>query len=148
MSDYDHLLVTTDFSDAALAGVQEAGRLARRLGARLTLLYAVEDRLPPMVLAASDLSRDQLLNRHRKSAEDSLRSYAAEHLPGLEVDCRVRVGRPPEEVVEAARELKADLIVLSTHGYGFLGQVLFGSTAERILHHAPCPVVVVRSGEG
>lgn len=145
MSDYAHILVTTDFSEDALPGVQEAARLARRLGSRLTLLYVVEDRLPALITATSDLDRRQLMEKHRRTAEESLRAYAREHLPDSETETVVRVGAPVEVILETAGESRADLLVMATHGYGFVRHALFGSTTERVLHHAPCPVLVVRS---
>jgi nucleotide-binding universal stress UspA family protein len=59
----------------------------------------------------------------------------------------VRLGHPYQEITDAARELKVDLIVISTHGYTGLKHVLLGSTAERIVRHAPCPVLTVREKE-
>jgi nucleotide-binding universal stress UspA family protein len=59
----------------------------------------------------------------------------------------LRTGQPHTEIVEAARELGADLIVLSTHGHTGLTHALLGSTAEKVVRHAPCPVLVVREKE-
>lgn len=145
MSEYANLLVTTDFSEQALPGVLEAARLGARLGSRIFLLYVVEDRLPALMTATSELDRRQLLDKHRQTAEESLQRYAREHLPGCEVERVVRVGAPVEVILETAEERKADLIVMATHGYGFVRHALFGSTTERVLHHASCPVLVVRS---
>lgn len=145
MSDYARLLVTTDFSEEALPGVQEAARLARRLSSRLILLYVVEDRLPALITATTDLDRRQLLEQHRATAEENLARHAEEHLAGCPVEVVVRVGSPVEVILETAEEREADLIVMATHGYGFVRHALFGSTTERVLHHAPCPVLVVRS---
>jgi len=58
----------------------------------------------------------------------------------------VRGGRPYFEIAEVAREVKAGLIVLTTHGYTGIKRVLLGGTAERIVRHAPCPVLTVRTG--
>ena len=59
----------------------------------------------------------------------------------------VRPGRPATEIVEAARELAADLIVIATHGRTGLQHVLLGSVAENVVRHAPCPVLTVREHE-
>ena len=59
----------------------------------------------------------------------------------------VRTGVPYAEIAEAARALKADLIILTTHGYTGLKHVFLGSTAERVVRHAPCPVLTVREKE-
>ncbi len=137
MANYEHLLVTTDFSEQALPGVAAARDLAARLGSRLSLLYVVEDRMPPF----ADV--ETVLPEHRAKAAESLGAYAAEHLPGATT--LVLDGSPHEEIVAAATELGADLVVMATHGYGHVGTIVFGSTAERVVHHAPCPVLLVRS---
>jgi nucleotide-binding universal stress UspA family protein len=67
-------------------------------------------------------------------------------MSGVAVRPQVRVGPPARRIVEVAGEEQVDLIVMASRGYGPLGQVLLGSTAERVLHHAPCPVLVVRDG--
>ncbi len=144
MPDFKTILVATDFSDAALPGVQTAAALAAQLGSRLILLYVVEDRLPAMVIGSSLLDLDKIVDEHRARAGESLGRYAGQHLAGLPVETAVRTGTPHDEIVECARELGADLIVLATHGHGLVRHVI-GSTAERVLHHAPCPVMVVRS---
>jgi universal stress protein A len=58
-----------------------------------------------------------------------------------------RIGRAFDEITAAAREQKADLIVISTHGYSGVKHVVLGSVAERVVRHAPCPVLVVREHE-
>ena len=144
MAGYDTILCTTDFSEHALGGVKRAADLADRLGAGLTLIYVVEERLSALMLAASREPAEAILERHKQHAENALKAYVDEHLPGREVGTAVRIGVPHDEVVAHARECGADLIVVGTHGHGFVGHVLMGSTAERVLHHAPCPVLVVR----
>ena len=67
-----------------------------------------------------------------------------EEINGIKVSAAVREGKPHEEICEAAKAMGADLIVLTTHGYTGLKHVWLGSTAERVVRHAPCPVLVVR----
>ncbi|HTD65875.1 MAG TPA: universal stress protein, partial [Candidatus Limnocylindria bacterium] len=67
--------------------------------------------------------------------------------PALIKSTVVRNGVPFHEIAQAAATLKIDLIVISTHGYTGLKHVLLGSTAERVVRHAPCPVLVVRKEE-
>ena len=85
------------------------------------------------------------MERHRRHAEKSLASFVEEHFPTPHPETVVLVGKPHDKIVELADDRKVDLIVVGTHGHGFVGHVLMGSTTERILHHAPCPVLVVRS---
>jgi universal stress protein A len=59
----------------------------------------------------------------------------------------VHIGRPYEEIITVAKEHKADLIIIATHGRSGLKHAFLGSTAERVVRHAPCPVLVVRERE-
>lgn len=141
MSEYRTILVTTDFSEQALAGVEEAARLGKGLGSKLVLLYVVEDRMPPVLDAAS---WSTAMKQHRGIAERNLEAYADEHLAGCDHEAVVESGHPHEAILEKAAECGAELIVMASHGYGLLGRALLGSTTERVLHDAPCPVLVVR----
>ena len=60
----------------------------------------------------------------------------------------VRSGTPHTEIVGLAEELRVDLIVMATHGRGFISQAILGSTTDRVLRHAPCPVLIVRESAG
>jgi nucleotide-binding universal stress UspA family protein len=67
--------------------------------------------------------------------------------PGVVEKLLVRQGRAFHEIAEAARTLKSDLVIISTHGFTGVKHALLGSTAERVVRHAPCPVLVVRQRE-
>jgi len=143
MPDYELILVATDLSDPSLAAVREAAALARKLGSRLILTYVMEERLPPMVAAYASETPEVIMQRHREHAERALSECAAEHLAELDVEEVVLQGVPHQEIVKLAEEREAGLIALGMYGHGFLVHALAGSTAERVLHHAPCPVLVV-----
>ena len=65
----------------------------------------------------------------------------------MKIETLQRLGVPYEEIVDVAKELAVDLIVIATHGYTALKHFLLGSTTERVVRLAPCPVLVVREGE-
>ena len=67
--------------------------------------------------------------------------------PGIAADALVRIGKPYAEIIHTANEWDIDLIIIATHGYEGLKHVFLGSTAERVVRHAPCPVLVVRQQE-
>jgi nucleotide-binding universal stress UspA family protein len=145
MPAYKTILTTTDFSDPALLGIRYAADLAAKLKCKLILAYVVEERLPALILAASPDPTAEIIESHRKHAEKTLADYAEEHLAGTGVETVVLQGFAHVAIVELARARKADLIVLGTHGHGFMSHVLMGSTTERVIHEAPCPVMVVPS---
>jgi nucleotide-binding universal stress UspA family protein len=142
MSGYGSVLVATDLSEPATSALRHAAALADLAGGRLTVTFVVEDRLPPLIMAQTP-DVDGLLERHRATAEKALHEYVAKRLAGRQVELEVRLGTVHEEIVKLARERQADVIVVGMHGHGFLAHALAGSTAERVLHHAPCPVLVV-----
>jgi nucleotide-binding universal stress UspA family protein len=63
------------------------------------------------------------------------------------IDSTIRIGHPPNEINKAAKDLDVDLIIIATHGYTSWRHLCIGSTAERVVRSAPCPVLVVREKE-
>lgn len=132
-----HILVPVDFSDGAKKALQYAVPLVRQFNAALTLLHVVL----PYRADCPEAPVLDLPSREEASAE--LNRIHTE-VPRLTL---VRVGEPYAEIVAAANELAVDLIVLSTHGRTGLAHVFFGSTAEKVVRHAGCPVLIVRERE-
>lgn len=143
MMEYETILVATDLSEPSRPALRHAATLAEKLGSRLVLAYVLEARLPAVVIAQSAESSDEIAERHRQQARRALEKMAAEELAGHEVDLVVREGPVHRAILELAEQRAADLIVIGMHGHGFLSHALTGSTAERVMHHAPCPVLVV-----
>lgn len=142
------LVVPMDFSQLAQAALPWATFLAARFGAELILLHVVE-KFPIDYLLGPELTAENLA-RLRTQAGVELERLAADlgTTTGLQVSAVVRDGTPFAEICAAGRELGADLIVLTTHGYTGLKQVWLGSSAERVVRHAPCPVLTVRQATG
>lgn len=143
MSNFRKLLVTTDFSTDSLGGVRAAAELARQLDAEVMLLYVVEDHLPPILGATSGEERQGILEKHRRHAEESLREYAVEHLADCRAGTATVVGVAARDIIHYAEGNEIDLIIMASRGYGPIRQLLLGSTAERVLRRASCPVLVV-----
>jgi nucleotide-binding universal stress UspA family protein len=76
-----------------------------------------------------------------------LQNLAGNLGPGIETEAVVTSGRPWQGITDYAASNNTDLIIISTHGYTGLKHVLLGSVAEKIVRHAPCPVLVVRAEE-
>lgn len=138
------IVVPTDFSEDASLAANAAAKLLGELGGerRLVLLHAYRCPIEAAHLPAKVLM-DALRDAER-AAQQSLESLAATlRRPGLTIDTMAREGYPPEVIVELARTAKADLIAMGTHGRSGLGRFLLGSTTERVLPTAPCPVLTV-----
>ena len=106
--------------------------------------------LPPAHVYASPAfvvmtSYGDLYALARKDAEEKLLEYASQAREcGIEARVHVRVGNAPEEILVMARDLGADLLIVGTHGRKGLAHVFLGSTAEKVVRLAPCPVFVAK----
>jgi universal stress protein A len=135
------ILVPLDFSIESKKALAYAISFARQFGAKLTLLHVVEP-IPETVLA---MENEKVMENCKRALALVVKANRIEQ--NLMEKILVRYGRSFNEIAEAARTLKIDLIIIATHGYTGLKHVFLGSTTERVVRHAPCPVLVVRSHE-
>lgn len=141
------ILVPIDFSECGNYALSYAASFARIFGASIICLHVIEPLVPTVgysgmtePLPMADIS-DQL----EVSAERELPKIAeSEEYAGLEVEELIVHGEAASEIVRVAKERGVDLIVVSSHGRTGLGRILFGSTAEAVVRHASCPVMVVK----
>ena len=139
------ILLTTDFSETSARAVPAARGLAACYGSGLHLLHVEDDRVSPLVVEYMAVGLEALRERQVEHARTQLEAFAARHLgPGVAVELEVVLGVPHLEIVRVAVERQVDLIVMATHGRGFFSHAIMGSTTERVLRRAPCPVLVVR----
>ena len=142
--DLENILVPMDFSEFSLKALRYAVPFAQQFGATLTLLHVVE--LPaytPELPYPPPLQPEQ-----HDAAVRRLEEFRWKLIPGdVNVNMTVRHNFIFEAILEAAREIPADLIVTTTHGRTGLMHMLIGSTAENVVRRAPCPVLVVRDVE-
>jgi len=136
----------TDFSELSLKALPLARRMAAVLDAELHIVYAVEE---PHIYATLDMGPVAIPTAEElaASAESRLQGFVSEQVKGLDhpVHARVLTGRPAEEIANYAKEVKADMIVMTTHGHSGVKHVILGSTTEAVLRHASCPVLSVRA---
>jgi nucleotide-binding universal stress UspA family protein len=142
------VLVPTDFSDSARHALTYGVSFAKEYGAELVLLHVVEN---ITVGYASDLfpvPMAEVFQEISGYARTELAKLGQEARGrGLAVQEQVVQGKPSNEIIRFASENAVDMIVLGTHGKGMLDQALFGSTTERVVRRAPCPVLTVRMAE-
>jgi nucleotide-binding universal stress UspA family protein len=144
------ILLPTDFSDCGNYALSYAASLARTFGASIICVHVIEPIVPTVgysgmteALPIADIT-DQL----EYSAERELPKLAErEECAGLEVEQMIVHGEAASEIVRVAKERNVDLIVVSSHGRTGLGRILFGSTAEAVVRHASCPVLVVKPSQ-
>jgi nucleotide-binding universal stress UspA family protein len=142
------ILVPTDFSPNAEEALRFAVPLARQLGGKITLLHSIDWQVNPQMRSAAGII-DTMNRVAQDVAEDRLEKLARTKVP-QELLEKTIVDFAPAQVgiPEAARELKADLIVISTRGHTGLQRILLGSTAARVVRYASCPVLTVRPDAG
>lgn len=137
------ILVPTDFSELSNKAVEKALALARRFHAKIDLVHVLEPPpYPEFGYAHIPLKENGL----RKAAEAEF-AKLREKFPELieRIDCTpIRTGNAPYEIVKTARELNVDLVVIATHGRTGIKRLALGSTAEKVVRHAHCPVLVLR----
>ena len=151
MVDLLRILVPMDFSEASKEAAKYAFSLADRYGAELHAVHVVEDIAPSLPEAARHMASfpEDYTAQARELAEKQLAAELPSDLAGgREVVQVIKVGAPLVHILDYAAENNVDLIVMGTHGRTGLSRFLIGSVAERVVRHAPCPVLIIRpSGE-
>jgi universal stress protein A len=141
------ILVPIDFSAMSKKALQYALRFAKQFGCEIDLLYVVEQAGvvvgAPLAVEVFAQPEDDTI-----AAEAELAALAASSRNGANsITSTVRTGHAPNEITKAAKDLDVDLIIIATHGYTSWRHLCIGSTAERVVRTAPCPVLVVREKE-
>ncbi len=141
------ILLPTDFSECGNYALTYATSLARTFGASIICVHAIEPIVPSVGYSGmtEPLPIADITEQLEDSAGRALPKLAeCEECEGLEVEELIVHGDAASEIVRVARERNVDLIVISSHGRTGLGRMLFGSTAEAVVRHASCPVLVVK----
>ncbi len=139
------ILFPTDFSNGARAAMDHAISLAKDYQAKLILLYVIQDISIAEWYIPSTISAGELVEDMQKSAWQEMDKWFAEVSKQVkDVEKMVVRGVPFVEIIQTAKERNADLIVIGTHGRTGIDHMLFGSTAEKVVRKAACPVLTVR----
>jgi nucleotide-binding universal stress UspA family protein len=141
------IVASTDFSENADHALQYASELGKKFGAKILLVHVVAYPIYPV---SYEITVDvaTLRNELETAAKKMIEERAAKlRTAGVEVECVVEVGTAFVEIIRTARHRGADLIIISTHGWSGMKHLLLGSTAERVVRKAPCPVLTVKPKE-
>jgi len=141
------ILVSIDFSPPSKNAFKYALRFAEEFGGELTLLYILEPQAMTGFMGIPEASA--FVESDIVAAGKNLRSLigSVRNSRIKRPRWKVRGGLASHEIVEAAKEMDVDLIIIATHGYTGWKHFCIGSTAERVVRAAPCPVLVVREKE-
>lgn len=142
------ILVPVDFSPLSKKALQYALRFAEEFHADVSLVHVIEPDVPP-AFDGFMIAPPFVSNGTGASCMNRLRTFVKPlpSMAGTRVKSVVRCGVASIEIVDVAKELDVDLIVIATHGYTGWKHFAIGSTAERVARAAPCPVLVVREKE-
>jgi universal stress protein A len=139
---YEHILVAVDLTEECDPVIKRACELSVSNGARLSLVHIVE----PMAMAfGGDVPMDlsQLQQQQFDQAKERLHRLILKYPQATEANSHLTYGQPRQEIHHLAKEQGCDLIVVGSHGRHGLA-LLLGSTANDVLHGAPCDVLAVR----
>jgi nucleotide-binding universal stress UspA family protein len=145
MENINKILVPIDFSNYSKNALRYAVNFAKKFNSKIYLVYVVEP-----VIYPSDFSMGQVTFpvsdiEMNERAKDELESLAKTEIGSqFEVETVIKTGKPFVEINETASELDIDLIIIATHGHTGMEHLLFGSTAEKVVRKAPCPVLTLR----
>lgn len=143
---FHKMLVGVDGSECSLKAARTAADLASRYGARVLVVSVYA---PPVILDTGMYTSGAALGMLMDAARETIRiahEKAQEVFKGgrVDVEFREETGHPVENILKAAREEHIDLIVLGSRGRGAFQSLLLGSVSDGVLHHAHCPVLIVR----
>ena len=140
---FRRILIAVDGSPIAAHAADVGIELARSLGGEVALIHVVDPAqnwAPESGVPAAELIK--LAEQDGKRLLADIHPRATLQAPPLEF---VQVGKPTSEIMKAAKDWPADIIVIGSHGRGGISRVLLGSVAEGVMRHASCPVLVVRA---
>ena len=143
--DYKNILIAYDFSKNSKLAARRGKELARRFGAHLQALYIIQQEVPPNYYGIWKNSIVRDLPQLRKEVKESLMETIDNgESTDLEVEVGIGEAKAHTEISEFARTHQVDLIVMGTHGRSGVDRMLLGSTAERVVRIAPCPVLTFK----
>lgn len=138
---YKHILISTDGSELAQKGVDHGLMLAKSLGSTVNVVTVTEPY--PLQSAATMASWEEAQKEHADAALNLAKAAASK--AGVKIDTvQVASGSPAEGIVDTAKELGCDLIVMASHGRRGVSRLLLGSQAAEVVHYSTIPVLVVR----
>jgi len=139
------ILIPIDFSDYSKAALRYAINFAKCCEADMYLIYVVEPVIYPPDFSMGQIAIPSVNAEWDQRAKDELANLAKSEIPAdVKAKTIIKTGKPFIEIIETAAEEDIDLIIIATHGHTGVEHILFGSTAEKVVRKAPCPVLTLR----
>lgn len=145
MNPFHKILIAVDFSENSNYAFDYALALAKQFDAELTVMHVINEPIDLRGFYVPHISFEQLEKEIEAGAAGMMEKFCQERMGDFRnyLTCLVN-GIPYEEIIRKAKEIDASLIVLGTHGRTGLDHIIFGSTAERVVRNASCPVLSIR----
>lgn len=137
------ILIPVDVAEFRRRAFRLGTHLAKLNDAEVILLTVIDDRFPYPDMFSFHLPDEDYYKHVRERARKVLEEAMDDAPEGVSIRTMVSRGKPWRVIVEVAKEEAADLIIMTSHTHRGLEHALLGSVAEKVLHHAPCPVLVV-----
>lgn len=146
MKKFSTILFANDFSEGSEHAFDYALSLAKQYSAKLLIVHIINEPVDLRGFYVPHISFENLEKEIAEGAEKMMDRFCNDNLAGFDnFEKYVISGIPYEEIVRKADESGADLIIMGTHGRKGVDHLLFGSTAERVVRNASCPVMTVRT---
>ena len=143
--DIKKVLVPIDFSDYSKNALKYAVNFSMQFNAEMILIYVIEPVIYPPDFSMGQIALPSVNTEWDIKAKEELNKLAKSEIPSsIKVTTVLKTGKPFVEINETAAEEDADLIIIATHGHTGVEHILFGSTAEKVVRKAPCPVLTLR----
>jgi len=138
------VMVPVDFSKESILAAKFGASLAEEYKTKLYVLHVMEPVHPSLRGYIVDFEQFQqrMIAQAKEDLENVIPKAVKDRIP---VEFILEIGHPSYLIVEKAKELGVDVLVIATHGRTGLSHVLLGSVAEKVIRHAPCPVFVIRN---
>lgn len=142
------ILVPTDFAESSLQALEYAADFAKTTRAKISIVFVLEpiQFASPGDLYAPSANLGMLLEEQHQAAQDALGKLQRDLKKRRIIAATIlKEGLAYDEIITAAKETRADLIIMATHGRTGVSHLFLGSVAEKIIRHSPCPVLTVRT---
>jgi nucleotide-binding universal stress UspA family protein len=145
MRTFDKILFATDFSESSEHAFEYALTLAQQFRCRLVIMHVINEPVDLRGFYVPHVSFENLEKEIEEGAQQMMTKFCATHITEFtDFETLTLTGIPYEEILKYAESNKVSFIVLGTQGRSGIDHLLFGSTAERVVRKALCPVVTVR----
>ncbi len=139
------IMVPIDFSDYSKKALEYATEFAQKMNSKIYLIYVFEPMIYPTDFSFGEVIPISHQEDLAEKAKSELKLLAESNISDkVDWEIIIKTGRPFSQINETAREIDADLIIIATHGHTGVEHIFFGSTAEKVVRKAPCPVLTLR----